>query len=99
MEPPLPPDAMGGQLDGADPFPIIPLVLHVFPLPGSSDPEERLNDLSLDSFNGAFVLLEPSSSLTTGIVSSSMSALILQLSSVTSWHFSFPSYRPSCIVL
>ena len=44
MEPPLPPDAMGGQLDGADPFPIIPLVLHVFPLPGSSDLEEFLYD-------------------------------------------------------
>jgi hypothetical protein len=54
MEPPLLPGAMGCQLDEADPLPIVPLVLQVSPLPGSSDPEEFFYDPSPDCLNGAF---------------------------------------------
>ncbi len=54
MEPPFLPGAMGGQLDEADPLPIVLLVLQVSPLPGSSDPEEFFYNPLPDCLNGAF---------------------------------------------
>jgi hypothetical protein len=54
MEPPLPPVAMGGQMDDAAPLPIIPLVLQVSPLPGSADWEELFYNPSPDVQNDPF---------------------------------------------
>jgi hypothetical protein len=54
MEPPLPPVAMGGQMDDAAPIPIVPLVLQVSLLPGSADWEEFFYDPSPDIGNGPF---------------------------------------------
>jgi hypothetical protein len=54
MEPPLPPVAMGGQMDDAAPLPIVSLVLQVCSLPGSADWEELFYDPSPDICNGPF---------------------------------------------
>jgi hypothetical protein len=54
MEPPLPPVAMGGQMDDAALLPIVLLVLQVSPLPTSADWEEFFCDLSPDIRNGPF---------------------------------------------
>jgi hypothetical protein len=54
MEPPLPPFAMGGQMDDTAPLPIVLLVLQVSPLPESADQEEFFYDPSPDVQNGPF---------------------------------------------
>jgi hypothetical protein len=55
MEPPLP---FGAQMEGGDPEVapphVIPLVLQVSPLPGSSDWKEYFYDASLDNCHGSF---------------------------------------------
>jgi hypothetical protein len=56
IEPPLP---FGAQMEGGDsevaPPHIVPPVLQISPLPGSSDREEYFYDASLDNHHGSFV--------------------------------------------